>query len=153
MVFNDTEEILELFKELLTGEGYRVTLHGYGTRDLDNVRHGKPDLIIADCAPLDREVQGWQLIQKLKMSRETDHIPIVLCSTNLKALRETEGWLPSKGIVAIPKPFTLDELRDAVELQIGRAGDETNADLASAASNATAEDIPAGTASEDENPD
>ncbi len=31
MVVNDTEEILDLFRELLTSEGYDVSLHAMGS--------------------------------------------------------------------------------------------------------------------------
>ncbi len=34
MVVNDTEEILDLFREILTGEGYEVSLHAYGKREI-----------------------------------------------------------------------------------------------------------------------
>ena len=122
LVLNDTQEIQELFKILLQEEGYQVSTFSYGTEDLEVVRRVQPTLIIADYPPVVREEQGWQFVQKIKMSRDLAHIPIVVCTTNLRAIRETEGWLGSKGIVVVPKPFSTEELLTAVELQIGRAG-------------------------------
>ena len=121
LVINDTQEILELFKEILTDEGYRVTTHSYGAQDLVLVQQIKPDLIIADYPPVQREEQGWQFVQKLKMNRQTEHIPLIVCTTNLKAIRETEGWLAAKGILVVPKPFNIDELVQAVSIQLGKA--------------------------------
>ncbi len=118
---NDTQEILQLFGEILTGEGYEVTLQPYGQEEVDDVRKLMPDLIICDFPPLDREQHGWQFIQKLKMTRDLATIPLVVCTTNLKAIEQNQGWLVSKGALIIPKPFDVDELLDAVKLQLGAA--------------------------------
>lgn len=118
LVFNDTQEILDLFQEILTDEGHQVTLATYSTNDLVRVRAVKPDLIIADYPPPSREDQGWQLIQKLKMASDLASIPIIVCTTNLQAIENTQGWLASKGIVTVPKPFTMDELLQAVQTQL-----------------------------------
>lgn len=121
LVMNDTQEILELFKEILTDEGYQVTLHSYSSQELDIVQRANPDLIIADFPPITREEQGWQFIQKLKMNRATAGIPLIICTTNIRAIRDTEGWLAAKGILVVPKPFELDELLQAVRLQFQKS--------------------------------
>ena len=118
LVFNDAQEVLHLFGEILRDAGYEAILTSYGTDDLERVRGARPDLLIVDFPPLTREESGWQLVQKLKMSRDTEHIPIVLCTTNLRAIQDTQGWLTSKKIATVPKPFTVDELLHAVEGQL-----------------------------------
>ncbi len=122
MVINDTQEILELFELILTDAGYRVTLHAYSTRDLDEVTHLMPDLIISDHIPF-KEQQGWQFLQKLKMLRETATIPVIVCTTSSELVRENEGWLKGKGVTIVAKPFDIDELLHAVELAIGKANE------------------------------
>jgi len=124
MVINDTMEILELFRDILVSEGYEVTLHAYGAQEVDDVRRVKPDLIISDYPPLDRELQGWQFVQKVKMSRDTASIPIVVCTTNLRAIGDNQSWMTTKGIIVVPKPFEVDELLRAVEQQIGKADEQ-----------------------------
>src|ERR687885_63252 len=114
MVFNDTQEILDLFNEILAAEGYEVQLYSFNTQELEAVRRVQPDLVIADCPPLTREERGWQLIQKMRMSPDTERIPIIIATTNLSAIEDTEGWLTTKGILALAKPFTVDELMQAV---------------------------------------
>lgn len=111
MVINDTQEILELFHEILSGEGYDVSIHSYSTRDLADVKRVKPDLIVSDHPPF-REEQGWQFIQKLKMDRETARIPVIVCTTSMRWLRENvdEGWLTAKNISIVAKPFDVEEL-------------------------------------------
>ena len=120
LVINDTQEILQLFEEILTGEGYEVVLHSYSTRDVELVKRVLPDLIISDHPPVD-EKQAWQFLQKVKMTRETSHIPIVLCTTNSKVVADGEGHLAAKGVLVVLKPFDIDDLLGAVQAQIGRA--------------------------------
>ncbi len=125
MVINDTQEILQLFYDLLTPEGYEVSLHTYSIRDLEEVRRIMPDLIISDHPPF-REEQGWQMIQKVKMSPDTAHIPVVLCTTSLKWLRANvdEGLLTLKGISVLGKPFNVGELLQQVCAMISEAHDQ-----------------------------
>jgi DNA-binding response OmpR family regulator len=121
MVVNDTQEILGLFRALLTDAGYEVSLHSYGKREVQEVQEVAPDLIISDWPPLDREVYGWQFLQMLKMTRETAHIPVVVCTTNLRAIQDNQAWMMSKGIRVVAKPFDIDELYAAIEELLGKA--------------------------------
>ncbi len=68
MVVNDTDEILELFEQILTEEGYEVKLFSYKLKDLNSVKELKPDLLIVD-QMFGNESPGWQLVQKMKMDK------------------------------------------------------------------------------------
>ncbi len=110
MAINDTEEVLELFQQILHEEGgYEVTLSSFEPQIMTHVKKVKPDLIISDHV-FGEEKVGWQFIQKLKMDRETEHIPIIVCSGAIKELREMEGYLTMKDIGVLYKPFDIDEL-------------------------------------------
>ena len=113
MVVNDSREILELFEEILTDEGYEVDLYSYGVHDLIEVKESRPDMIILDYL-IGEEGYGWQLLQKLKMDRDTAHIPVIVCSAAVKQLRELEAWLAEKGVGVVFKPFDIDDLLVAV---------------------------------------
>jgi DNA-binding response OmpR family regulator len=58
LVVNDTPEILELFRELLEGDGYRVSLYSYAFRDLEEVKRVEPDLMILDSSSATRITAG-----------------------------------------------------------------------------------------------
>ena len=120
-VVDDTQEILDLFRELLTSEGYAVSLHAYGKREVDEVRRLNPTLVISEWPPLDREQYGWQFEQMLKMAPDTARIPIVVCTTNLRAIQDNQAWMTAKGIRVVAKPFEIGELLAAVESLIGKA--------------------------------
>ena len=114
LVVNDTQEILELFEEILEGMGFEVVLMSYAPRELDRVREVKPDLVILDFLMGDRELLGWQLLQKLKMDRRTDSIPIIVCTAAVKAVEEQQGYLTEQGVVVVLKPFNVDQLEEAI---------------------------------------
>src|SRR3712207_876903 len=97
LVVNDTPEILELFRELLEGEGYRVSLYSYAFRDLDEIKRAKPDLLILDFI-IGGEDHGWQLLQKLKMDRATADLPVIVCTAAVGVVRELEGRLREKNV-------------------------------------------------------
>ena len=109
MVVNDTQEILQLFREILSDEGYEAILYSYAIQDLDEITRAKPDLIILDYM-FDEEQIGWQLLQKLKMNRATASIPVIICTAAVQKVREMEGYLQSKGIGLVLKPFDIDDL-------------------------------------------
>ena len=119
MVINDTEEILELFQQILHEEaGYDVELTSFEPQLLMHVKEIKPDLIISDHI-FGEEKIGWQFIQKLKMERETANIPVIVCSGAVRELKELEGYLTMKGIGVLYKPFDIDELLALVERKLG----------------------------------
>jgi CheY-like chemotaxis protein len=119
LVINDTQEILELFQQILEGEGgYGVTLLSFEPQMLDHIKELKPDLIISDHV-FGEEKVGWQFVQRLKMDRETAQIPVIVCSGALKELKEIEGYLVSKNVATLYKPFDVDELLDLVQYKLG----------------------------------
>ena len=113
MVVNDTQEILDLFRDILTEEGYEVFLYSYAIQDLAEVKRIKPDLIILDHI-IGGEAVGWQMLQKLKMRRSTAKIPVVVCTAATNAVQEMEGYLKSKDVSLVLKPFDIDDLLLAI---------------------------------------
>ena len=114
LVINDDQEILTLFEEILREAGYNVLLSSAAIRDLAEIERIQPDLIIIDYL-IGNEDSGWQMLQKIKLRRGIAAIPIVVCTAATKLLLETSGYLLSKRVVAVPKPFDIDELLAAIE--------------------------------------
>jgi DNA-binding response OmpR family regulator len=114
MVVNDTQEILDLFREILLEEGYEPILYSYAIQDLAEVERVKPDLIILDHI-IGSEAVGWQMLQKLKMRRSTATIPVIVCTAAVKAVQEMEGYMKSKNVGLVLKPFDIDDLLLAIK--------------------------------------
>jgi CheY-like chemotaxis protein len=113
LVVNDTEEIVELFREILAGLGHRISVATFAPEDLNEVKKHAPDLVILDLM-IGAEGQGWQLAQKMRMSPDTAKIPIIVCTAAVTEVREQEGWLTQQGIKIVLKPFQVDDLELAV---------------------------------------
>ena len=113
LVLNDTEEIISLFRDIIEGMGHRMTAWSYAPDDLNEVIKASPDLVIADIT-FGQEKLGWQLAQKMRMSPETERIPIVICSAATHEVREQEGWLTAQAIKVVLKPFMLADLEAAI---------------------------------------
>lgn len=109
LVINDTAEILELFKDILTAEGYDTVIAGFAINDLEYIERSAPDLIILDYI-FGNERSGWQTLQKLKMVRSTAQIPIVICTAAKREIEELEGHLKAMGVGIVIKPFDVDVL-------------------------------------------
>jgi DNA-binding response OmpR family regulator len=126
VVVNDTQEILDLFRELLEEEGYRVSLYSYAFQDVRDIRDLNPDLVILDFI-IGGEATGWQLLQKLKMNRETATIPIIACTAAIQLVKELEGHLTTKNVRVVLKPFDIDDLLNAVTDALARIPAAKNA--------------------------
>ena len=72
-----------------------------------------PDLVIMDLM-LGGEKHGWQLAQKMRMSRDTEHIPIIICTAASDQIREQEGWLTAQAVKVVLKPFKVPHLEHAI---------------------------------------
>lgn len=120
LVVNDSQEILDLFREILEEEGYRVSLSTFAFRDLEEIIRLQPDLIILDFM-IGGEDYGWQLLQKVRMSRATAAIPIVVCTAAVQLVRHLEGHLKEKRVGIVLKPFDIDDLLREVDVALAAA--------------------------------
>jgi len=121
LVVNDTQEILDLFRDILEEEGFDSVLSTYAPRDLDELVSIDPDVVILDFM-IGNESVGWQLLQKMKMHRATERIPVVVCTGAVQLARELEGQLASKTVGVVLKPFDIDDLLRTLSATISLAG-------------------------------
>ena len=121
LVVNDTQEILELFDDILSEMGLEVVQMTYAPRELERVREAKPDLVILDLVFGERELLGWQLLQKIRMDRSLEELPVIVCSAALNTINELQGYLTEQKVTVVVKPFNVAQLEDAVFIAL-RAG-------------------------------
>ena len=114
LVVNDTEEILDLFRDIVEGLGHRMTAWSFSPDDLAKVTEIEPDLIILDLMLGPTELQGWALLQKIRMSPPTEEIPVIVCTAATNWVREQEGWLAANAIKVVLKPFKVGHLEHAI---------------------------------------
>ena len=98
LVVNDTEEILDLFRDIVEGLGHRMTAWSFSPDDLAKVTEISPDLVILDLMLGPTELQGWALLQKIRMNPSTEAIPVIVCTAATNWVREQEGWLAANAV-------------------------------------------------------
>jgi DNA-binding response OmpR family regulator len=94
---------------ILEDEGYHVTALGFAVEDLRKIIDIAPDLVVLDLV-FDREYIGWQTLQKMKMHRDTEKTPVLVCTAEIRKAQEIQGYLAEKGVGLLLKPFDIDEL-------------------------------------------
>jgi CheY-like chemotaxis protein len=114
LIVNDTQEILELFDEILSQLGFEVVLMSFAPRELEQVRNAEADVIILDLIFGQRDVEGWQLLQKIRMDPQLERVPVIVCSAALIEVKEQEGYLTEQQVLVVLKPFTVSQLEEAV---------------------------------------
>ncbi|MDQ3929360.1 MAG: response regulator [Chloroflexota bacterium] len=119
LVINDAEELRELIQSILhSAGGYEVTQGTYKPAMLPWIEELKPDLVISDVT-FGEEPLGFELVDILKLNPATAHIPILLCSGAITALREQQAYLAEKNVGVLYKPFDVGELLGAVRALLG----------------------------------
>ena len=95
LVMDDIAEVLDLLRQILHEEGYRVsprpTVVG-----LDEVKRLAPDVILLDLV-CGGQHRGLDLLQQLRHDRTTADVPVVVCSAAVDAVRimfegHDKGW-------------------------------------------------------------
>jgi len=119
VVVDDAPEILELYKELLTDEGYDVRLYSAVDTVVQDVQKLQPDLLIVDFL-LGGSTTGWQLIQRLTNAQNNASMPIILSSGACETLTSLKEQLLAAHVQLLPKPFDIDnflvQVKNAVEV-------------------------------------
>ena len=124
LAINNEPAVLDLFRDLLGEEGYRVTTQTYADKDLDAIAALAPDLAIVDYM-WPEEDGGWSLLQMLRMDPRTAAVPIVLCTGARQKAEELADHLREMGVRVVLKPFRLEALLAAVAAGLAGAADAT----------------------------
>ena len=120
MVINDDQDILDLYEALLREEGYDVITSKLAFEHPTAVEMLHPDLVMLDLK-FGTQVEGWKLMQKLRLYRPTAELPIIICTAAVREAREQEEHLRGEGIGIVYKPFAIDHLLLAVRQMLAVA--------------------------------
>ena len=124
LAINNEPSVLDLFRELLQEEGYRVSTREYVDKNMDTLVALNPDLIIMDYMWAGDD-SGWSLLQMLRMHPETAKIPIVVCTGAKREMEDLGDHLLGMGIRVVLKPFELDSLLEAIARGLGQDSDSS----------------------------
>ena len=114
LCIDDEESIRRLFQVALEGAGYRVLIAESGQQGLRLLEHQEVDLILVDIFMPDMD--GLEVIQLLRKTRPASKIIAITGKPGA-----TNNLDIAKHLVAhdtLMKPFSLQELQDAVATQL-----------------------------------
>lgn len=111
LIMDDTPAILELLRDVLEDEGYRVTT----TTTLLDVAHISalaPDCVLLEWRFGEQADAGWRHILRLRLDPALTWLPLVVCTTADCPSRDPHiaATLARLQVAVIPKPFALDDL-------------------------------------------
>jgi class 3 adenylate cyclase len=122
LIADDRPDSVELMRDLLTLEGYRVVTAVNGQQALDRIRERMPDLVLLD---LDMPVMnGYEVCERLKADPATADVPILMLTAWSAPDQRVKGLqLGAEDYMA--KPFDYRELLARVSTRV-RAKRETD---------------------------
>jgi CheY-like chemotaxis protein len=112
LVIEDNLEIRENVSELLELKGYNVVVANNGREGLEAAIKCQPDLIVCDI--LMPELNGHEVLIRLKKSGETSTIPLIFLTASVEK-REIKQGLELGAAAYIRKPFEDDDLMGEIE--------------------------------------
>ena len=116
LVINDFQATLNQYAELLESDKYELELSNYEFEDIQMLERLKPRLIILDFqVDPQHRLRGWQLLDKMQLSRTISSIPLIICTPSMTDIREQENYLQDQGIVIFYKPFNLEKFVQKVQ--------------------------------------
>ncbi|TSJ41011.1 response regulator [Mucilaginibacter corticis] len=113
LIVDDHEDILELIRDILEPEGYRVTTLSAVDDILKTVRDLSPDLVLLDF--LLPGINGGEFCAQLKKDPLTSHTPVIFLSAHSRVL-DSLGHYGYDDFIA--KPFAIDQLLQTVKKHI-----------------------------------
>ena len=115
LVVEDDPDILKLLEATLTFKGYRVITARNGLEGLEAIQKEHPAITITDI--MMPKLDGFSLVQRLRISPETRDIPVVFISATYVAREDREFALNIGATRFIQKPVDIEEfLKTIMEL-------------------------------------
>lgn len=112
---DDSPDILALLRDILEGEGYRVSMSDE-MLSLPAIRRTGPDLVILDHMLEDGAGSGWELLREIRRDPELAGLPVVVCTGAVQRVRAQGDELRRLGAQVVLKPFDIDQLLGAIHV-------------------------------------
>ena len=106
LIVDDSDDIREIVRDFLEGEGFEVSDARDGAAGLRALEGDLPCALILDLMmPV---MDGWQVLERLRADPRTASLPVLVITA------ATERHLPA-GVPVLRKPFTASRLLSEIE--------------------------------------
>lgn len=109
MLIDDNESLTQLLQRYLTNDAYTVMSVPNTEQGLQCIQQLQPDAILLDV--MMPGMDGWELLQRLRTKRETELIPVIICSV----INDPELAFALGASQYVPKPITRESLLMALQ--------------------------------------
>ncbi|MCX5817088.1 MAG: response regulator [Proteobacteria bacterium] len=119
LVVDDSPPILDIVRNALEGEGYRVYVATSGEKALSRVLQSTPDLILLDV--LMPGMDGFETCRRLKADERTIDIPVIFMTGLIDMAHKVRGFEVG-GVDYVTKPIEIGELVARVTMHLSMHG-------------------------------
>ena len=116
LVVDDEPEVRKLMEHFLTSKGYDVRIAENGRVGLAALDSFRPDLVLLDMHM--PEMDGAETLRELAVRAPT--LPVIMVTVN-EDVETTSQLLQLGASDYVPKPFNLDYLEQAINIQLSVA--------------------------------
>ena len=117
-VVEDDQAISLLLKEMLSMEGYDVTVIGDGARAMMALRAEPFDAVVLDVMLPGRD--GFEILRDMRSQDELREVPVILLTALDDDKNTWEGWRAGCNLY-LPKPFEPEQVVSAVRSVLAAA--------------------------------
>lgn len=114
----DEPGVIELIRLILERRGLKVVGAGSGAKGLEVVRQVKPALVLLDL--MMPGMDGWEVYRRMKADAMMKTIPVIIVTAKAEGIDEVLAKHIAKVDDYIKKPFSLQELLQAIERVLNR---------------------------------
>jgi DNA-binding response OmpR family regulator len=124
LVLNDSPEMLNLVRDILTEAGYTVETGLKPLTTVDELIAIAPDLLILDFL-WSEDRRGWEFLKLVRGDPRTSTLPVILCTTGGPVLDALAQDIAAMDITVLLKPFEIETLVGSVHGHCGEAADRS----------------------------
>ncbi len=120
-VVEDDPAIALFLEDLLAEEGYTTRIWTDSQGVFEFCRDEQPNLVVLDLW-LQHRNEGWLLFERLCDDSVTTHIPVIICSGDMRSIDQRLPLLQADHWRVLAKPFDLEEMVTQVRTLLAAPG-------------------------------
>ena len=121
VVVDDAEELRTLFAAILGDAGCQASVLA-AAPTVAEMAELAPDAVVLDLLLGADEETAWGLVEAMRADPRLHGVPVLACSAATALLDRLRGRFAGMGVVAVPKPFDLDDFLGALSRALADRG-------------------------------